>query len=891
MDWYISFVLRRPRTVLIALVVITILLSTGIRKLRFENSIDAMMPKRDSEYLYYENIKKIYGNLGKFVILGVSRDNLWDYGTFKEVDDLISDIEEYEEFNEERENSRIERLDSMISGGTISYRELVNGFDDDPCFRRLLARKVQKSFGNVEVLTGGELDELMESVQYSFSLKKLELVDEIISPFTMKDIGGTEDTLETYDLIEKDDNGRRVLPRGEREIRAFKKRLLRNPAFVGGIYSRDPASGEITDFCLLVRLINVKDHDPIAREIWDIAASHENLEIVAQGIPIVNKVTHDYMQNDLMNFMPFVMMVVVFVFFFNFRSVRGVLLPFVTLMMAVLWILGLIGHLGFKITIMEVSLPSLMIAVGSSYSIHILNQYYFDFDVISERGKREGLRLSMAHISITVLLAGLTTFVGFMTLATNQISAIREWGIFSAIGVLFAVIISTSIIPAVFILMPHRMPVILMKRDKTVKKTVIDKIIRIVTIGSIKYNRAVLIVVTVLIGLSIAGIFRLKVETSYISYFKEHDYIRISLNEVGEKFGGAWGINILIDSGEVDGIKRPEFLNTVEDLRKWLVADGNEDLNVGRTDAFGDFIKTMHLAMNNDDTSYYRIPERYMDILDYLEIYSGDDDNSDGRIDEFESYVDVDFKRTNLFARLWEKQGTMLGTAELQAILDKISEHLENILPAGYRYRITGEPSIMIRLAYYVVQGQLLSLFLCLIVVCIIVILLFKNWRAGLLALIPMGVGVIINFGIMGWFGINLDLATAIIASLTIGIGVDDTIHFLNTYRHNRERNLSIDQTIERTLAVSGKAIIFTSLALIFGFSVLVASNFVPIILFGILAAITMIATTIGALLVLPSAIKATGVSLRESESDSFIWRYLYIGRIFRIREVDEKAR
>jgi predicted RND superfamily exporter protein len=135
MDWYISFVLRRPKTVLVALAVITVLLSIGIKKLRFENSIDAMMPKRDGEYLYNEKIKKVYGNLGKFVILGVSQHNLWDYGTLKEIDDLISDIEEYGEFDEKRENSRIERLDS-ISGDSIGYREFIDAFADDPGFRR-----------------------------------------------------------------------------------------------------------------------------------------------------------------------------------------------------------------------------------------------------------------------------------------------------------------------------------------------------------------------------------------------------------------------------------------------------------------------------------------------------------------------------------------------------------------------------------------------------------------------------------------------------------------------------------------------------------------------------------------------------------------------------------
>ena len=144
-----------------------------------------------------------------------------------------------------------------------------------------------------------------------------------------------------------------------------------------------------------------------------------------------------------------------------------------------------------------------------------------------------------------------------------------------------------------------------------------------------------------------------------------------------------------------------------------------------------------------------------------------------------------------------------------------------------------------------------------------------------------MSVAVIINFGIMGWFNINLDMVTSIIAAITIGIGVDDTIHFLNTYRYYREKGYGIDETIEKTLRVSGKAIIYTSLALIFGFSVLTISSFKPVILFGILMAITMIATTIGALLVLPSVIRLTRVNLMRSRSR--IWKVINIARFFKM--------
>jgi len=287
------------------------------------------------------------------------------------------------------------------------------------------------------------------------------------------------------------------------------------------------------------------------------------------------------------------------------------------------------------------------------------------------------------------------------------------------------------------------------------------------------------------------------------------------------------------------------------------------------------------MAVHDDDPAYYRIPEKRIDILDYMEIYGGYDDDFDGRYDDFESYYDQNLQTAMIFAKIWDGDKKYHSTTYLEYIHQRIDRHLSQTLPEGYTYRLTGEPAIIIKLSDYVISGQLMSLVFCFIAVIIMVILLFKNWKAGLIAMIPMSVAVIINFGIMGWFGIRLDSATAIIASLTIGIGVDDTIHFLNSFRHFRKNNYSVDQTIAGTLAISGRAITYTSLALISGFSILVLSNFTPIILFGILSAVTMVATTLGALIILPAVIKFTGVSLEESVSHQWFWRYAYIGRFF----------
>ncbi|MDO9515709.1 MAG: MMPL family transporter [Syntrophales bacterium] len=890
MNRYIHFVLQRPVLILILLAILTAVLVPGIPKLEFDNSVESFMPKNDPEYIYYNEMKKIYGDNGRFAIMAVSSYNLWSAETFRKLDLLISDLEEYKAFNKERETSRLKRFDSMASRGEIRYGALMAAFDDDPAFQRLLARKTRIS-DKTDLIGARGLKKLRAGILRSMDFKKKEIVDTIVSPLTAEDIKGENDTLETYGLIETDDSGRRILPSSQKEIEEFRRRLERNPSFEKGLYSRDAQTGEITDFCVVIKFINLDDQDPAIREMMEVTDSYRSyFTIISSGVPVVNMWMNEYMHLDLFRNIPLVLLVVVIVFYINFRSIRGVVLPFVTLGLAELWILGLMGYIGYRITPVGVSIPPLMIAVGSSYAIHLLNQYYADFNAIMETERRKGLYESMTHISLTVLLAGLTTFIAFMTLATSPVSAIREWGIASAIGVMFAVFISCSLIPACLVLLPGTRPSVLFHKDKA-KKTVVDRIIALMAKGAIIHYHKVLIIVGILIVVSVAGMTRINIETSFMNYFREHDPVKLSTNVIGDKFGGGWSYDILIDSGKVDGVKDPKFLVMIEEFRQWLVSDANPHLNIGRTESFSDFIKTMHMAMNNDDISFFRIPENPLDVIDYLEIYSGDDEDSDGRFDEFEPFVDIDFRTCNLLARLCEKEDYHVGTTEISRIADEIAAYLDRTLPEGTSYTISGFPMMNVKLVHYIVTGQMQSLFLSLLVVGLIVALLFRQIKAGPLALIPMSVAVIINFGIMGWLHINLDMATSVIAAITIGIGVDDTIHFLNTFRQNKARGLSIDETIRSTLAVSGKAILFTSIALVFGFSILITSNFLPIALFGILTATTMINTTIGALLILPSVIKATGTNLDRPESGSGIGRYLNIDKFFGMEQSNSEKR
>jgi len=149
------------------------------------------------------------------------------------------------------------------------------------------------------------------------------------------------------------------------------------------------------------------------------------------------------------------------------------------------------------------------------------------------------------------------------------------------------------------------------------------------------------------------------------------------------------GTSILIDSGELDGIYDPSFLNTIDSIREWLVAENNNDLYVGRTDAFTDVIKSMHMAIHNDDPDYFRIPEKRMDVRDYMEIYGGNDRDSDGRIDDFESYFDRDMRTAMIFAKVWEGDKKYHSTTYIKYIQNRIDRHLSKTLPKKYTYTIT----------------------------------------------------------------------------------------------------------------------------------------------------------------------------------------------------------
>jgi len=858
---YTEIIMKRPIVTLILLAVITAALGAGMRKLQFDTSVETFLPMDDPQFQFYKSVKEIYGDIDTFVILVTSPKNLWTPETFGQIDNFLTDIEEYKHYDKVREEARIKKLGAWLDKGLIKTDNLMGDFKDDPGFARFIERKLKKAgVADQATISPAVANSVYKQAVRLQPFKQLQVIHKIVSPFTIKDIIGTEDTLRTADLVAKDRGGHRILPQTADDFDTLKARLRRNPIFDRGIYGKDKTNGEIADLAFVIQFStgsSVSQQDVVSREILDIVDNYKNLNITAQGQPLIYAWINDYIRKDLFNLVPLSLLVVTFILYINFRTFRGVVLPFTTLVMALIWVLGLMGHLGVKITQLCTSLPPLIICVGSAYAIHVLNQYYEDLESIKAKGLQKGLIPSMSYINVTVSLAGITTIISFWTLANHQIPGLRTWGIFTGLGVMFAVIIAMTLIPPCLALISHERHFLPGKKKVAgAHKDLIAVLIRWLTRAALYHNKIVLSVFAVILGFSIIGLFKLQVETELLQYFKQDNPIRVSDRFIGEKFGGRWGFNILIDSGEPDGVKKSDYLNTLEKIRTWLQADENKSLNVGRTDGFPDYIRTMHMAMNNDDPKFFAIPDNNADIADYLEIYSDDDDNSDGRADSYEAYVDTKFQTCNLLTRLCQKQDHLVGTGDLKIIFGKIKEYLAKTLPKNYSFAITGHPVLFIQSADYISGGQLQSLLQSGAVISVVIFFLIRNLLAGVLALIPLGLAVTLNFGLMGWLGIPLDVATSVIAAITIGIGDDVTIHFINTWRHLRQAGYSVEESIRETLLESGRANIYSALALMCGCSVFIISTFKPIVLFGILMLVVIAANNIGALLILPSVIQ-----------------------------------
>ncbi|RAK11741.1 hypothetical protein C8C77_10151 [Halanaerobium saccharolyticum] len=700
---------------------------------------------------------------------------------------------------------------------------------------RTKIEEIENIFGGTEMvmLTVEAEDvleaELLRKLRFiSDELEKLAEVDKVNSPFTVNIIEGREDEL----LIESAVN---TIPADETEKESLRERLAESELVMGSVFSRNFKAVNIA-----VILAEDFDDAEIKQKINAILAEADEEfsaeeSILKSGLPIIRALNAEIMQHDMRLLMPLGLVIMLIFLFFCFKQLRGVILPFTVVVMSIIFSLSLLPLLGWKFQLMTVILPVILIAVTNDYGIHIIAAY--QELAVEQKNSVQLSRNSVLKLGAPVIAAGITTVVGLLSLSSHIIVPARELGVLAGAGITFALLASLLFIPAILSLLKVKTP---LKKYKSgaennqgiSRKGIIDRILFKIADLVGRKAKTILIFSGLIILALAAGMLRLQVDTNPINFYEEESEIVRATEIVNQNFGGANTISVVARGN----ITQSKMMQKISDFELAI----EEFENVGEVNAVSTIIRTMNRELHNGQQEFERIPEADSALSQYLLLFS-----MSGDLDKI-----IDFREENALITVRIKTNS---TDQIRGVLDKIENEAQNYEKNTFPL-IGGFGDLLSELVNAVVRGQVVSLFLSIILVAAVVMLLFKSFTAGFYAAVPLVTALVSLFSLMGFLNIKLDMITTMLSSIMIGVGVDYTIHFLWRYREER-RNLDQEEALLETLTTSGRGITFNALSVIVGFSVLFVSGFLPVKFFAFLVTVSIATCLIGALLILPALV------------------------------------
>ncbi|HEC43674.1 MAG TPA: RND family transporter [Bacteroides sp.] len=733
----------------------------------------------------------------------------------------------------------------LISGffGLQIFRAEINPDMESYVYEKMASRintnLIEEIFGADEmVLVLFESDDILQKEtltrikKVNKQLKKLDGIDETMSIFDAKNIKGEDGAMLVDATV-------RRIPKTEE-----KREILRGEIRENKIVYEVLVSEDFTMTSIIATIEPGIIDDDIVLAIEEVLAENPGPEkTYIGGLPYIKAYVAKEMAREFKLLMIIGLAIMLVMLYIFFREIRGVLLPFVVVILSILFAMGLIPLIGWQMSIITLLLPIMLIAIANDYGIHMMaryQEYNTPGNKLSITSMATGIYTSLRS---PILLTGITTIAGILCLLSHKMLPAKQLAVVAAAGIGFALILSLIFIPAALSIIGKSKSV---TSENPSKKRPVDRLLQFFGRFVSRYPKRIVLIAALFALVSGLGTFMLKVDTNLENFFPEKHPVRISSKIINETFGGSQNISILVEGDILD----PAVLHKIDNYESEL----KKNPAVGNVMSIASVIREIGKALNDPgDPMYDRIPDERNAIAQYMELYMMSGDPED-----LERLVDFDFQRAQVMVRI--NDGSNVALKSVLADIETLAGDDENTT------RIGGYGLVAADLADLVVNGQVLSLVIALIVVFLLLSLLFRSFSAGLIGSVPLSMAMIILFGWMGYMGIKLDIATALLSSIMIGVGVDYTIHFLWRYRSERVGGLEPVKAIMKTLTTTGRGITFNALSVIFGFSALPFSVFSPIRYFGFLVMVSIITCLIGALVIIPALVLIFKPAFLEKE-------------------------
>ncbi|MBW2298247.1 MAG: MMPL family transporter, partial [Deltaproteobacteria bacterium] len=617
---------------------------------------------------------------------------------------------------------------------------------------------------------------------------------------------------------------------GKWELSKFSDVLDDVALFRKNLYSPD---GKATILTLVLE--NGADPDAVIASVKAmIAAAPAGLSLYQIGMPLVSQALAQLTERDFFRLPPITFVLIALVLFLLYRRFIYVILPLACVGVALIWNFGLMSLTGIPLSMLTMIVPVFLIAVGTAYCLHIVSEY-----IMQRQNASSPVQAAMAtyrDITLPTVLAVATTLVGLGSLLINRIAAIQEFAIFACLGIISFLAILLTFLPAVMALIPLPDK---NKKPAQKKADFLDRFIDGIATLNIKYQKYTLPLIAVLIIFCVIGIFRVPVESNPVGYFKDNTDISRNFHDIYQNLSGCFPINVTLNGGGEEFFEDAEHIADIAKIQQFM-----ETLpGIDKTISFADYLQLVNYASNRFEAEYYRLPEESWEVRMLINSYKtmlGDDMLS--------RFMSPEFSRANILLLTH-----ISSSRQFLETREKILEYAQTLFSQEYEVEVTGFGMVISESSHQLTSGQIKSLSITMVLVFGIMFTLFLSSKVGAIAIIPNMFPIIINFGIMGWLGIELSMFTSLIASIAIGLAVDDTIHYLVRYNREFRKDLDVQRALRETLRHIGRPIIYTTLTISIGFSILTLSSFKPTAIFGILMAITMFSALVGDLILLPS--------------------------------------
>ena len=507
----------------------------------------------------------------------------------------------------------------------------------------------------------------------------------------------------------------------------------------------------------------------------------------------------------------------------------------ITVLIGVMWAFGLLGLLGFEITVLTALIPPLIIVIGIPNCIFLINKYQQEYK--NHKNKAKALQRVISKIGNVTLMTNVTTASGFATFIFTESSLLKEFGIVASINIISIFLLSLLIIPIAYSYMPPPKEKHLKHLEKRWIEGLIDWMERMVK----QHRIAIYIVSLILLIASIIGMYQIRVSGSLIEDMPKNAEFYKDIKFFEKEFDGIMPLEILIDTKRKKGVMKLSTLKKMDELSKLI----EEQEELSKPISIVNLVKYAKQAYYNDNPKYYQLPssnERNF-ILPYASSFS-ENGNLMG------AYVD----NTGQYARITTFMKD-IGTDKMERAEDNLRTKIKTLFPEDrYEVTLTGKALVFQKGTNYLIMNLVISLSLAVLLIALFMAWMFRSFKMILVSLIPNLLPLLVTAGMMGYLGIPIKPSTILVFSIAFGISVDDTIHFLAKYRQELQANKwKIKKSVYASLRETGVSMFYTSIVLFFGFSVFMISNFGGTVALGGLVSATLLFAMLANLLLLPS--------------------------------------